>query len=81
MPAGYYLKTVGQVAPCPKGEWKSGTGTAGNCTKCAFGVTTANEASTSVSECTILQKGYYAASMSGGVVTSTKACPQNFYCK
>lgn len=51
VPAGYYLKAPGQVAPCPRGEWKSGVGPSGNCTKCAFGVTTKNEASTAESEC------------------------------
>jgi hypothetical protein len=32
VPAGYYLKTPGQVAPCPVGEWKAGVGASGNCT-------------------------------------------------
>ena len=36
VPAGYYLKAPGQVAPCPQGEYKEGLGTAANCTKCEF---------------------------------------------
>ena len=52
VPAGYYLKSPGQAAPCPKGEWKSGVGADGNCTKCAFGVTTESVASTSELNCT-----------------------------
>lgn len=52
VPAGYYLKAPGQAAPCPKGEWKSGTGSNGNCTKCAYGVTTEFEASVSEDNCT-----------------------------
>jgi hypothetical protein len=76
VPAGYYLKGPGQIAPCPKGEWKSGTGTNGNCTKCAFGVTTSAEASISIDNCTIVVQGYYAAAVSNGIVTSTLACPQ-----
>jgi len=51
VPAGYYLKAPGQVAPCPQGEWKAGIGPSANCTKCEFGVTTPHEASTSESEC------------------------------
>lgn len=76
MPAGYYLKGPGQIAPCPKGEYKAGIGTNGNCTKCAFGVTTIAEASISVDNCTIVVAGYYAAAVSNGIVTSTLACPQ-----
>ena len=33
VPAGYYLKAPGMVAPCPMGEWKAGAGLPGNCTK------------------------------------------------
>jgi len=33
------------------GEWKDGTGPAGNCTKCPFGVTTPTEGSTSAAAC------------------------------
>ena len=47
IPAGMYLKAPGQVAPCPRGEWKEGVGINGNCTKCSWGVTTAKEGSTS----------------------------------
>lgn len=51
VPAGSYLKNPGQVAICPKGEWKAGTTAAGNCTKCAMGVTTQKEGATSAKEC------------------------------
>jgi hypothetical protein len=51
VPAGYYLKGPGQVAPCPQGEWKAGVGTDGNCTKCAVGIDTPRMASTSEADC------------------------------
>lgn len=51
VPAGYYLKAPGQVAPCPQGEYKEGLGTAANCTKCAFGVTTPTEAAVHRNSC------------------------------
>jgi hypothetical protein len=51
VPAGYFLKGPGQVAPCPKGEWKSGTATEGNCTRCAQGVTTEAMAAISEASC------------------------------
>ena len=41
----------GQVAPCPQGNWKAEVGTSVYCTKCAEGVTTPREASTSQSDC------------------------------
>lgn len=52
VPAGYYLKGPGQVAPCPKGEYKADLNPNGNCSKCAFGVTTSAEGSISVDNCT-----------------------------
>jgi hypothetical protein len=80
VPPGYYLKAPGQVAPCPKGEYKEGIGASGNCTKCAFGVTTSLEGSISVDNCTIVVPGYYAAAVTAnGIVTRTSACPQSFY--
>jgi hypothetical protein len=51
VPPGFYLKSPGQVAPCPKGEWKSGTASSGNCIKCARGVTTLSEGSESEADC------------------------------
>jgi hypothetical protein len=80
VPAGYFLKGPGQVAQCPKGEYKEGTGPAGNCTKCAFGVTTTADASISQDNCTQVVAGYYAAAMTGKVITATKPCPQKYYC-
>jgi len=80
VPAGYYLKAPGQIAPCPKGEWKSGIGSNGNCTKCAFGVTTAAEGSTTIDACTIVVAGYYPLTVQNGIVTGTVACPQGYYC-
>jgi hypothetical protein len=80
VPPGSYLKSPGQVAPCPKGEYKEGTGPSGNCTKCAFGVTTTAEGSISVDNCTIVVAGYYAAAVTAnGIVTRTSACPQLYY--
>lgn len=51
IPAGFYLKGPGMVAPCPKGEYKVGQGAAAACTKCAKGVTTAAEASGTIDAC------------------------------
>jgi len=57
IPPGYYLKGPGQVAPCPQGEFKSGTGSDANCGKCAIGVTTLTAASTSVKFCAGMPPG------------------------
>ena len=51
VPAGSYLKSPGVAALCPRGEYKSGLVDAGSCDRCAFGVTTAQEGSTSVGDC------------------------------
>jgi hypothetical protein len=76
VPAGFYVKTPGQVAPCPRGEWKAGIGPAASCTKCMQGVTTPGEGSTSSSACVMVAAGYCASAMVDGVVTGTTACPQ-----
>jgi hypothetical protein len=63
------------------GEWKDGTGPAGNCTKCFLGVTTANEASASAAACAVLLPGYYAAAVAAtGEIRSTSICPQKYWC-
>lgn len=62
------------------GEYKEGLLTGANCTKCAFGVTTFSEGSTSVNNCSVLMPGYYAAEVVGTVVTKTVICPQGFWC-
>lgn len=47
---GFFLKAPGQVAPCPQGEFKSGTAA---CTKCPLpGTTTSQPASTHRDNCT-----------------------------
>lgn len=81
VPAGWYLKAPGQVAPCPKGEWKATEGIFGNCTKCAFGVTTVREGSTNETECTLVVEGRFAKTIRAGdsVVTETEICPQKYY--
>lgn len=48
--------------------------------QCAFGVTTIQEASISVDNCTIVTPGYYARAITNGIVTQTTACPQKYYC-
>lgn len=52
VPAGFYLKAPGQVAPCPRGEYKPDQGINANCTKCADGVMTPAEGATSADNCT-----------------------------
>jgi hypothetical protein len=81
IPPGFYMKAPGVIAPCPMGEWKDGTGPAGNCTKCVFGVTTASEASASAASCAVLLPGYYAAAIAAtGEIRSAGICPQNYWC-
>lgn len=81
VPPGAYLKSPGVTALCPRGEYKSGMGDAGSCQRCGFGVTTAQEGSTSEDECTVLLPGVFAASIAAsGVVTATGFCPQGFVC-
>jgi len=80
VPAGYYLKAPGQVAPCPKGEYKELEGLNGNCTKCAFGVTTKFEGSISQQNCTDVVAGRYATAITAPIVTATQICPQKYYC-
>lgn len=80
MPAGFYLKGPGQVAPCPKGEWKAGTGAGASCTKCAVGVSTKSEASTAETDCVVLLPTYYPKTLSGATINETAKCPQKFYC-
>ena len=81
VPEGYYLKGPGQVAPCPKGEYKSGFEALPSCTKCVAGVTTTGEASTSSAACTQLLPTFYAATMDGAIITQTYKCPQKYYCE
>jgi len=80
VPEGFYLKNPGQVALCPKGEYKSGFAEAASCTKCALGVTTPDVASISPANCSILLRSYYAETMDGTTIASTKKCPQKFVC-
>ena len=82
VPEGYYLKGPGQVAPCPKGEYKVGFEALPSCTKCAAGVTTPGEASISAAACNLLLPTFYAATIDGsGIITATKKCPQKYYCE
>jgi hypothetical protein len=81
VPAGYYLKGPGQVAPCPKGEYRQFSDSVASCSKCANGVTTLNEASTSDAACVSVLPTFYPKTMTGSVVTATAKCPQKFYCE
>lgn len=82
VPAGYYLKGPGEVAPCPMGEYQAGNDPVAQCTKCAAGVTTAAENSTSRAECKVLLPTFFAKTIDGGdnAITETQKCPQKFYC-
>jgi hypothetical protein len=63
------------------GEWKADVGITGNCTKCAFGVTTLTEGSTHEANCTQVIPGRYATAITGGtggIVTATQICPQKY---
>lgn len=62
------------------GEWKAGEGPSGNCTKCAFGVTTDFEGSIAEANCTRLLPGRYATAMDGTTITATQICPQKYFC-
>lgn len=82
VPSGSYLKAPGVAAPCPRGEFKAGLSNAGNCSQCTFGVTTAEEGSTSESACSVLLPGFYAAAIApSGAVRATGTCPQGFVCQ
>lgn len=81
IPAGYYLKDPGQVAPCPVGEYKADTGETNHCTRCVEGVTTESYASTSPTDCKRLLPSYVAVSgFAGGAITFAAKCPYNHYC-
>lgn len=79
VPAGYFLKSPGQVAPCPKGEYKAGTAAAAACTPCAGGVTTAGEASTSEAACVVVLPSFYPYNIIDSIVKATKKCPQKYW--
>jgi hypothetical protein len=81
VPPGYYLKGPGQVAPCPKGEFKSGYGAVASCSKCATGVSTKDEASIDVANCTEVLPTYFPAAMTGSTVTATQKCIQKLLLK
>jgi len=80
VPEGYYLKGPGQVAPCPKGEYKAGFEALPSCTKCAAGVSTKTEASTSEAACTEVLPTFYPETITDNIVKSTQKCPQKYYC-
>lgn len=80
VPEGFYVKGPGQVAPCPLGEYKQGFAAAPSCTKCAKGVSTSAVGSSSEVSCTVIQPGFYPATMQGSIVKSTLQCPQSYYC-
>jgi hypothetical protein len=74
--------STGIARPCPRGTYKSttGSGVNGTCTRCAEGVTTPAEGSTSAADCSLVAAGLYAAAMTGPVVTATRRCPQRMWC-
>lgn len=76
VPEGYFLRGPGQVAACPKGEYKAGTSTTATCTKCAVGVTTESEGSNAEADCKVLLPGVYASVVEDGIIKTTKKCPQ-----
>lgn len=82
VPAGYYLKTPGQVAPCPRGEYRTADDpTITSCDKCNVdGVTTADVGSALAADCNVLEAGWYATGLTGSQVTGAALCPQKFYC-
>lgn len=82
VPAGSYLKSPGQVALCPKGEYReSGTTDMTKCIPCAQGVTTTDINSTLATDCKVLEKGYYAETMGTGTqITLARLCPMGYVC-
>jgi hypothetical protein len=82
-PAGWYVKSPGVVAPCPKGEYKSVQSLATSCTACGEGISTVNTASTAQTACVVLLPGYKAtldSPTSPTKITATTFCPQKSYC-
>jgi hypothetical protein len=80
VPAGYFLKAIGVVLPCPRGQYRAANTSDKECRRCAAGVSTVNEASTDVSACSELLPSFYAKAIVDGVINATAACPQKFYC-
>jgi hypothetical protein len=80
VPEGFFISSPGQVAPCPRGEYKAGFGLVSSCSKCVEGVTTDREASASAAACTVVLPTYYPAEVTNGVVTAAHACPQKYVC-
>lgn len=78
--AGYYLRTPGVAALCPKGEYAPGRNLATRCTRCPDGVTTPTEGAESVLNCTVLLPGYQATANTGSLVNATQPCSQDSYC-
>jgi hypothetical protein len=80
VPAGSFLKGPGQVAACPKGEYRAASGdVVGVCTKCATGVTTENDGSTSEAACVVVLPSYYPFTYTDNIVKATKKCPQKYW--
>ncbi len=85
VPAGYFLKSPGQIAPCDQGSYQpkylgQAAATVGVCTACAEGVTTADKGSNVTTECKWLKPGYFAKTITDGVITEAVLCPQGWYC-
>lgn len=80
MPEGSFINTPGQIATCPKGTYKDGTGLETRCKICGAGITTAAEGATSRNDCKVLVPKYMAIELESGYILRTRLCPQNFYC-
>lgn len=77
---GYYLKSPGMAAACPKGYYYAGGALASSCTACAAGVTTAGPGSGSANDCNLLEPGFQASGKDGVRITATAACDWDSYC-
>lgn len=83
VPKGYFVRAPGQIAPCPRGEYKDTLTAVATCTPCGTGVTTVSEGSTANTDCKVLLPKYWAPSYSGtgsGPITGAQFCKQDFFC-
>ncbi len=75
---GYFLQGPGVAAACPKGEYKAPT--SASCVKCAYGVTTADVASSSEAACSVLLPRFAPLLVVNGTIKATQLCPQSYLC-
>ncbi|WIA10380.1 hypothetical protein OEZ85_010572 [Tetradesmus obliquus] len=86
VPAGYFMKSPGQIAPCDQGSYQDkyltvDQASVGSCKACPEGVTTKDKGSTLKADCKKLKPGYVADTIvTDEGITEAVLCPQGWYC-